>query len=300
MSSAHIKLAKEKSYQREIYDGIVKNFEKNYNKLNNFNIDSFTTPLWKKFNSRVEKSLLPIPPFSFLNDPTIMLSMFATAGGSWMRKELNFLEEKMGRGKLKEILKEDYVGDPLLLNYSYLTSHTAIHHLYCFIKFITATNAKLDNLNTIVEWGGGYGSLVRLLKRLKPKTTYIIIDTPLFSCLQWLYLSTIFGEKEVNLLTSPKDKIIKNKINLLSLSFLKNVKIEADLFISTWALSESSKYSQDYVLRNNWFNAKRLLLAYQDNPAGLFNPSRVGKLAKEKGAIIEDIEFLLGNHYAFV
>lgn len=300
MKSAHTKLVAEKSYQKKAYDQISKDFEKNYNKLNNFNIDSFTTPLWKKFNSQVGKSLLPAPPFSFLNDPTIMISMFATAGGNWMEKELKFLEGKMKDKKLREILKEDYVGDPLLLNYRYLTSHTAIHHLHHLVKFLSVTKSRLENLDTIVEWGGGYGSLIRIMKRLNPKATYIIIDTPLFSCLQWLYLGTIFGEKGVNLLLSPKDKIKKNQINLLSLPFLKYHEIKADLFISTWALSESSKYSQDYVLKKNWFNAKHLLLAYQDNPAGLFNPSRIGKLAKDRGAVIEDMEFLPGNHYAFV
>lgn len=301
MRSTQAKLAKKKYYQKKTYAKISQDFSKNYNKLDSFGIDKFTTPLWKKFNARLEKILLPIPPFSFLNDPTIMLTMFATAGGDWMKKELAFLKKRIDEKKLKEVLEEDYVGEPLLLNSSYLTSHTAIHHLYHLVKFLTATKTRLENLNTIIEWGGGYGGLIRVLKKLKvSKATYIVIDTPLFSCLQWLYLSTIFGEKEVNLLLNPKDSIKKDKINLVSLPLLKDVKIDADLFISTWAISESSKYSQDYVVKSKWFGAKHILLAYQDNPSGLFNPSRVGRLAKDKDAIIEDMEFLPGNHYAFL
>lgn len=299
--SAHSRLARKKIYQKKQFDKMAQDFSKNYNRLDNFVIDKFTTPLWKKFNERLEKILLPVPPFSFLNDPTIMVSMFATAGGDWMKKELVFLKKNINEKKLKEVLEEDYVGEPLLLNSEYVTSHTVIHHLYHLVKFLATTNTNLESLNTIVEWGGGYGSLIRILKKFKvSKATYIAIDTPLFSCLQSLYLSTIFGKKEVNLLLNPKDNIMTNKINILPLSFLKDVKVNADLFISTWALSESSKYSQDYVLKEDWFKAKNLLLAYQDNPAGLFNPARVGKLAKEKGAIIEDIEFLPGNHYAFL
>lgn len=299
--ASHSKLAKIKFYQRNKFDKEALDFSNKYDKLKSFDIGKFTTPLWKSFNTKLEKSLLPLPPFSFLNDPTIMVSMFATAGGKWMKKELNFLEEKISKKTLKEILEEDYVGEPLLLNSSYLTSHTVIHHLYHLVKFIDVTKIKLENINTIVEWGGGYGSLIRILKKINSKkTTYIIVDTSFFSCLQWLYLTTIFGEKEVNLLLSPKDKIKKDKINLLPLPFLKNHKINTDLFISTWALSESSKYSQDFVLKSNWFGAKHLLLAYQDNPTGLFNPSRIGELAKDKGAIIEDMEFLPGNHYAFL
>lgn len=298
--SEHIKLARMKKNQRKKFDGLKRYFYERYNRLSIYNIDRFMTPLWKEFNSKVEKTFLPYPSFHFLNDPTIMVSMFATAGGDWMKKELNFLKERIDEQKLKRVLEEDYVGEPLILDHSYLTSHTVIHHFYHLVKFLTATKTKVESVNTIVEWGGGYGSLIRILKKFKiSPTTYIVIDTPLFSCLQWLYLSTIYGGKEVNLIVSENDKIIDKKINLLPICFLKDFKLKADMFISTWALSESSKYSQDYVLEKNWFDADHILLAYQDNPSGLFDPARVGKLAVKKGAFIEDMEHLPGNHYAF-
>lgn len=301
MRSAQAKLAQKKSFQREIYNKISKSFVKKYEMLRRYDIEKFTTPLWKKYNARLEKAVLPYPPFSFLQDPTIMITMFATSGGKWLSSELSYLEGNLPKKKLVYLLEEEYVGDPLLLSSNYLTSHTSVHHLYHFIKYIKFSKIDFNKINIIVEWGGGYGNLIRILKKFEQKKhTYIMIDTPLFCTLQWLYLSSIFGEKKVNLFKSSKDKILKNKINIMSISFLEDFRIKADLFISTWALSESSKYSQDYVLRKNWFNAKHLLLAYQDNPTGLFNPTRVGKLAKEKGATVEDIEFLPGNHYAFL
>lgn len=301
MRPTQAKLAKKKFYQRKIYSRISKNFEKKYQKLRTYNIEKFTTPLWKKYNARLEKAILPYPPFSFLQDPTIMITMFATSGGKWLSSELSYLEKRLPKKKLKYLLEEEYAGDPLLLNSDYLTSHTSVHHLYHFVKYLQFSKTDFNRISTIVEWGGGYGNMIRILKKFEKKAhTYIMIDTPLLCTLQWLYLSSIFGEKEVNLILSPKDKIVKKKINIVSLSFLDNFKIKADLFISTWALSESSKYSQDFVLKSNWFGAEHLLLAYQDNPAGLFNPSRIGELARDRGAVIEDIEFLSGNHYAFL
>lgn len=300
-NNLHSRLSEKKSYQKERFDSLAPKLLKKYDQIRGLNIDRFTTSLWKKFNNQIERALLPVPSFSFLNDPTIMVSMFATAGGEWMRRELIFLEKMVNKNKLSKVLEEDYVGNPLLLNSLFLTSHTAIHHLYHLIKFLKATKSDVEKMGTILEWGGGYGSLIRLIKKFKSKqSTYIIIDTPLFSCLQWLYLSTIFGEKEINLILNKNVKIIKNKINLVPVSFLDDIEIKADLFISTWALSESSKYSQDFVLKKNWFDAKHILLAYQDNPEGLFNPSRVGSLAQAKGAIIEDMPYLRGNHYAFL
>lgn len=298
---SHDKLAQKKACQKETFNKLRQSFLDKYEKLNQSPIDNFVTPFWKKYNTKFENILLPYPEFSFLSNPKIMYTMFMTTGGKLLTEELKFIENTIKNAKLKIILEEEYVGNPLLLNSQYLTSHTVIHHLYHIVKFMLTTKCNLDKINTVVEWGGGYGSMIRILKRIQNHhTTYIMIDTPLFCCLQWLYLSTILGEKNINLLHDKKDKIKANKINILSLGLLDNYQIKTDLFISTWALSESSKFSQDYVLSKNWFKAKHLLLAYQENPVGLYNPARIGKLAKKKGAIIEDIEFLPGNHYAFL
>lgn len=282
------------------FNALRNNFSNIYNKLKRYNVVQFTTPVWENHNAKLEKVFLPYPPFSFLRDPIIMGTMFVTAGGKWLREEVTFLEKRISRDKTKVLLQEDYVGDPLLLNSTYLTSHNSIHHLYHLIRFFDKTYCNLDQIDTIVEWGGGYGNMAKIFKRLKPTpSTYVIIDTPLFSCIQWLYLATVLGEESVNLLQNPGDTIHAEKINLLPICFVDCHKISADLFISTWALSESSKYSQDYVVNHDWFNSKHILLAYQDGNNQFPVAGRLGKIAADIGAVIEDIEFLPGNHYAF-
>lgn len=294
-------LAQIKNNQRVTFNALQNNFPNIYNKLKKYNITQFTTSLWEEYNTKLEKTFLPYPAFSFLSDPTIVNTMFVTAGGKWLKEELTFLEKKITKDKLKVLLQEDYVGDPLLLSSTYLTSHNSIHHLYHLIRFLDKTRCNLDKIDTIVEWGGGYGNMAKIFRRLKsPPPTYIIIDTPLFSGVQWLYLTTILGEESVNLLQNPKDTIHAEKINLLPICFVDRHKINADLFISTWGLSESSKYSQDYVVTHEWFNAKHILLAYQDSMTKLPDAGKVGKISAEIGTVIEDIEFLPGNsHYAF-
>lgn len=234
-----------------------------------------------------------------MKEPIITQTMFG-AGGKGIRNEMPFLEKKISRDELEALLEEDYVGDPLIINSTYLTSYKSILNLYHFIRFFDTTQCNLDQIATVVEWGGGYGNMAKIFKRLKSApSTYIIIDTPLFSCLQWLYLATILGEESVNLLHNPEDAIHAEKINLIPICFLERHKISGDLFISTWALSESSKFSQDYVLTHKWFNSKHILLAYQDSSNILPDADRVGKIAASTGAVIQDIEFLAGNHYAF-
>jgi len=299
MRSSQAELAQIKHNQKSSFL-LRNNFSDIYSTLKKYDISQFTTPFWENENLKLEKALLPNLPFSFLKNPIIMKVMFVTRGGKCLRVELTFLEKKISRDRLKVLLQEDYVGDPLLLNSTYLTSHNSIHHLFHLIRFLDRTHCDLDQIDTIVEWGGGYGNMAKIFERLKSTpSTYTIIDIPLFSCIQWLYLATILGEENVHLLQNAEDTICTQKINLMPICFLGHHKINADLFISTWALSESSKYSQDYVVAHEWFNSKHILLAYQDSNKDLPDADRAGKLAKSIGAVIEDIEFLPGNHYAF-
>jgi putative sugar O-methyltransferase len=297
---SQIRLARTKPCQVASFAELRKRFPDFYGNLKKHDISRFTTSLWEVMNARVEKVFLPYPPFRFLRDKTIRNTMFVTAGGKWLKEQTVFLESNFNEGRLAAILEEDYVGSPSLLNSKYLTSHQSIHHLYHFLRFINNTKCDLNQMDTIVEWGGGYGNMAKIFRRLSSSlSTYIIVDTPLFSCLQWLYLSTVFGEANVNLLQNSTDMIQSKKINLLPVCFVEDHKINADLFLSTWALSESSKYSQDYVVSHDWFEAKHILLAYQESSDKLPEAGRVGKLAVDSGAVIEDIEFLRGSHYAF-
>lgn len=299
-NSLEKKLIKRKGHQQKTFLHLRRRFPEIHNKLKAYDISRFTIPSWESFNAKFEEVFLPYPPFSFLNDPLIIETMFVTVGGDWMEKEILFLEQKISSRDLKLFLQEDYVGTPLLLNSKYLTSHTSIHHLYHLMKFIDKTQCDLSNIKTVIEWGGGYGNMAKIFSRLKANpSTYIIIDTPLFSCIQWLYLSSVLGEKNVKLLQTPEDRIDAGKINLLPLCFLNHQKLKADLFISTWALSESSQFSQDYVKDQHWFEADHLLLAYQDSSIDFPNAERIKEITTDTGAIIEDIEFLPGNHYAF-
>lgn len=85
----------------------------------------------------------------------------------------------------------------------------------------------------------------------------------------------------------------------MPLRFIEHYQFGTDLFISIWGLSETSRYAQDFVVSQRWFNAKHILLAYGDSNETFPDSDRVGKLAKDIGAAIEDIEFLRASHYAF-
>lgn len=301
MRPCYKKLKKLKYYQFDKFNLISKKFSEIYYKLNSYNISNFTTTLWEDYNKLLEKIFLPDPPFSFLRIPVIKNTMFVIARGKWMKQELDFLEKQINDEKLKSLLEEDYCGDPILSSSKYITSHNSIHHLYHLIRFSKQVDLDLSRVNDIIEWGGGYGNTAKIFIRLNNDITYTIIDTPLFSCIQWLYLATILGEENINFISEPKQCIQSNKINILPLCFLKNHNLNSDLFIATWSLSESSVYSQDFVVLHNFFDSKHMLMAYQDSSEKLPDANRIGKIAKKMGAVIERIDFLpgSGNYYIF-
>lgn len=294
------KVAEEKGRQKDEFERLKKYFSENYKKIKDCDVSLFVTPLWDNFNKKLEKHLENGLPFSFLRNGVIAHTMFAIPSKIQFKEELSIVESAISADLLKNILMEDYVGMPYLTNEQYCTSANSIHHLNHLVKFVQNTGCDMQKINTIVEWGGGYGNLAKIYKRFANKpVTYVIIDTPFFSCVQWLYLSVIFGDKNVNFLTDGDGKVKENMINIVPLCFLDNLNFKADLFISTWALSESSKYAQDYVANKNWFGAERIILAYQDSDSNLPDSGHIEELAKKSGCKIGDIQYLKGNHYAF-
>ncbi len=130
---------------------------------------------------------------------------------------------------------------------------------------MAATGADPSRIGRVVEWGGGYGNFVKLFRRLHGRApTDVIVDTPLFSSVQWLYLSSIFGREEVELIAGEDTPIADGKINLVPITAIEQLTPTADLFFSTWALDESTAAARRYVTDRQWFAAPHLLLGMHD------------------------------------
>lgn len=293
-------LRRKKESQKPAFLKLRQDFAGLYRTLSSQPISEFVTPPWHRYNSRVESAFLPVPPFAFLLNPVVLETMFVTRGGVCLQEELRFLKLHCSPQRLAPSLEEDYVGCPIIYNSDYCTSHNSVHHLYHVVLYQQILHRDFSDVNTVIEWGAGYGNFGKILHRyLGRDLTFIMIDTPLFSCIQWLYLSTVLGVDKVVLHTQPNMPIEKGKFNLMPLAVVKNRDLHADLFVSTWALSESSRYSQDYVVVNKWFNCAKMLLAFQESTVNLPDAGRIRKLAVDVGCAIHPIKFMPGNSYAF-
>lgn len=263
--------------------------------------DEMVGAFWQDMNRRMAQRLLPRPAVRFLRDQLIASTMVADAGGHWLQWQLHYLQTCVPHAQLTEWVRENAVGGPRLRCPELMTSHNALHQAYHLALFRERIAPDLASINTVIEWGGGYGRMALTFRRWAPQpATYIIIDTALLASLQWLYLSAVLEPAAVVLVDGEGARICPGRINIVPLGRLRDLdRIRCDLFLSTWALSESPAVMQDWVVERSWYGARHLLLAYGSSNELVSTESRVGRLAEEAGATLVPCEYVPHSAYAF-
>lgn len=220
----------------------------------------YVRPDWAERNEQLARDLLPVPPADFLCHPAIAYQMLM--GERIVPHELPYVRDRLPD---EALLAEDPVGAPSTVpvpGTEIRTSPNTVHQLYHLLRYEEATGRRVRDAATIVEWGGGFGSLMRLLVRLHAgDPTCVIIDTPVFAALQWLYLSAVLGEDRVVLHHRGPVRPEPGRVNVLPIGLVADLDVDADLFISNWALNESMPAAQRAVVARHWFGADSLLLA---------------------------------------
>jgi hypothetical protein len=292
----------ERVRQRVAFAKAGRRFAKIYAGVEPLEAAAFVTPYWTRLNREVATHLLPVPSHKFLRDPLIAGNMVVDQPRLWLRDELAFLEAHAPRGTLRQMLREEYIGGAPLVTGDYRTSHNVIHHAYHLVRFWESVGVPPWGVRTIVEWGGGYGNLARIITRSRASDqTYVIVDNPTFTAIQWLYLSSILGDTAVNVVTDRRRGVVSGAVNLVPTGLLDVVDgLDVDLFISTWALSESEPPALEHVVSRNWYGASHLLIAYRDVESQDFPAqTRIRSQMEAKGATVAEISFLPGEFYAF-
>ncbi|GAA1356373.1 hypothetical protein [Saccharothrix algeriensis] len=215
---------------------------------------------WAQRNAELERDLLPFPPRDFLRHPSIAFQMFV--GERVLPHELPYVRSHLADERL---LAEPPVGDPPTVTLSGTgtrTTSNTVHQMFHLLRYQEATGRRIDDAATVVEWGGGFGALMRLIVALHSgEPTCVVFDTPIFSAVQWLYLSAALGEERVVLHDSPPVLPVPGRVNLVPIGLVGATEVAADLFISNWALNESTPKARADVVERRWFGAGSLLLA---------------------------------------
>lgn len=242
---------------------------------------SDSTYFWNDKTKELAEDILTKDPRNFTNWVPIRSTMFYENPD---KIELDSLGRRADWEVIKDALREDLVGNPKpYWNYR-LSSGNLVHHAYSVSEYLDRVNKTVDdlrNLKTILEFGGGYGSLCRLLFKLGFSGQYIIFDLPQFSALQKYFLKSINLPVRV---TQNVTDFRENSVNTVSdLDEIKEIK-DIDLFIGLWSISETPESLRESILYKA-IDYKSYLIAYQHNFMGIDNLNYFKKFAKAKNAV---------------
>jgi putative sugar O-methyltransferase len=196
-------------------------------------------------------------------------------------------------------IHENSIGSPTYSLYARRSSSNLIHHAYHLSIFENISKKKILDHETIVEFGGGYGSMCRLIYQMGFKGNYIIYDFSHLNLIQNYYLNSINPElkiKKVNSFVQLKKK--KNVYLVSDTNLLKKIlndKINS-LFLSTWGFSESPICTRS-LFKNTINNSNSILFAFQKKFNDIENFQYFKKNFYRKNCFIKKINHIKNNYY---
>jgi hypothetical protein len=199
--------------------------------------------IWIDNMNQLRELVLNKDPRGFLNWPVVSRTMFV-GNSNYLSNEFGCLKNSPEwENRWRTAIREDTVGHPRRF-YGYpFTSGNLIHHAYHLIQFEQSTGLRVDDLDFIFEFGGGYGSMCRLFHNLGFKGKYLIFDLPHFVALQRFFLKSI-GRPVVPSIDSfrstPSGILCISDVEQVT-EFLSDAgKMANSLFMATWSISETT------------------------------------------------------------
>ncbi len=236
----------------------------------------YPSPTWRFFSFRLRMYVRFFDPGNFLNWTVICGTMFQKSIPDVYLKEMT--SSKDWETQWKPAVKENVFGNPEISKQVPGSSGNLLTHAFHLFRLQKITGISFANLGEVVEFGGGYGSMCRLLRNLGFKGTYVLFDLPIFLCLQKLYLNAI-GQPTEYLAAeneSAKNILVSTTKELASVTAGTDGKKR--LFIATWSISETP-----IAARNEIFalvkNFNYFIIGYQKEFDGMDNNAYFKNLA---------------------
>jgi hypothetical protein len=265
--------------------------------------DSAAESAWLANRTTLRKCILEEDPREFLTWDVVTGSMFV-GNRPFIDSELSYLMHRPDWKQVwEDIIEEDPAGAPKPYKGYRQSSGNRIHQAYHLARFEQETGMAVSRFPLIVELGGGYGSLCRLIHKLGFKGQYIIFDLPEFVALQKFYLGSLAMP-----LIEAKD-VASGRRGILctsDLSVLGSVtpqEAKTGLFIATWSLSETDPAFRDHTTALPAVDsAGAYLITYQSNFEGVDNGRFFDAWRAKKPSLRwmhSEISHMPGNFYLF-
>lgn len=230
-------------------------------------------PEWAENMRRLAVRVEEDDPRWFLRWDEVRGAMFVY-DAAYAEQEIGYLRALPEWGsRWKPAIRESAVGAPLASIWEPESSDNLIHHAYHVAQFERATRSRVQEFDFVCEFGGGYGSMARLLRNLGCLSHILIFDLPMLSALKRFYLKSLGEEislSATDLFTERRSISCISDMGLFSRSVLSRPSASRSLFIGTWSLSEAP-ISRRLAVLNVACDFNGYLLSFQREFGGVDN-----------------------------
>jgi hypothetical protein len=231
----------------------------------------FVHPVWEDARLQFEDFVGTGVPFDFLHRQIVRHMMYRTGFGALEEHELAAITEGPDEiRRLCESYDESPVGMPIVDCESLGVSVSSLNKLYYFSRIAAAGRS----FSTIMDFGAGYGHMCHVFAQLiEPRPTFILVDLPELLALQYVFLKAS-GVPVVAHTTAGRTSITPGAANLVPIQSLvasDDGDLACDLFLSTFALSETPAPLQQLIAERRFFSASSLYVTGQQTTADLWS-----------------------------
>jgi plasmid stabilization system protein ParE len=197
---------------------------------------------WATATNRLRSLVLHADPRAFLRWDVVIERM-AVHGSPITPTELALLQARPDwTSRWMRAIRETDAGRPYRYAGYPPSSEPLIQTAYTLSRFESLCGRPITSWDTIVEFGGGFGSLCRLAHALGFRGRYVIFDLPPFTLLQRYFL------RSAGVMRPDDDRLVlTSDIGALSASIDALPDGDRALFVACWSLSETPLALRDAV-----------------------------------------------------
>src|SRR6266852_1379011 len=145
-------------------------------------------PIWERLRTEIRNLMRTGDPERFLRWPPVRVSMVRRGRPSAAFELAQLRARPDWRTRWRAAMRESTLGHPRPFHLMPSTSGSVSRAAYHLVRFEEVTGCRISDARFVVEFGGGYGTLCRLVHRLGFQGTYVVFDLPEGAALQRFYL----------------------------------------------------------------------------------------------------------------
>lgn len=203
-----------------------------------------TSNHWDIVSQDIRQKILSGDIDNFLRWKNIIETMYIDSK-SVAEYEYEHLKKSKNWKYYKDALEGLWVGNPTISEVMQSTNNNALHQMY-HLSLFEDNFGSILNSNKIIEFGGGYGCLCSLIRRLGFTGEYIIIDFPEFHIIQKYYLNCL------------------DIYNFKQTTYLESASFNNATLFAFWSLSETEPEFRKKFINENFNYLKNFLISYQE------------------------------------